>query len=163
MTKSKYSDIISDGGLDPRNIRGRTKEETTPEYSIEQGEVVVTKDPYGNIVAVTRQDQDGRILKVIAESSSNFMADVIVELVANCIAVTISANPDIGTYFDLNLDAKSHLYVFHRDGKWWVDLRYNEQYEVDSISDIRYFANYGMHGRDYINPNWKRYLDKNGH
>lgn len=35
----------------------------------EQGEIVVTKTPDGQIVAVTRQDEEGRILKVIAEST----------------------------------------------------------------------------------------------
>jgi hypothetical protein len=34
------------------------------------GDVVVTKAPDGQIVAVTRQDEEGRILSVIAESSS---------------------------------------------------------------------------------------------
>ncbi len=35
----------------------------------EQGEVVVTKNEAGQIVCVTRQDDEGRILKVISESS----------------------------------------------------------------------------------------------
>lgn len=34
-----------------------------------QGEIVVTKTPDGQIVAVTRQDEEGQILKVIAESA----------------------------------------------------------------------------------------------
>ena len=34
-----------------------------------QGEVVVTKDDAGQIVAVTRQDAEGRILSVVAESA----------------------------------------------------------------------------------------------
>ena len=45
----------------------------TPVYAAPQpaqpvGEVVVTKDEHGRIVAVTRQDHEGRILKVIAIS-----------------------------------------------------------------------------------------------
>jgi hypothetical protein len=32
-----------------------------------EGEVVVTRDESGNIVAVTRQDDEGQILSVIAE------------------------------------------------------------------------------------------------
>jgi hypothetical protein len=35
------------------------------------GEVVVTRHPDGRIVAVTRQDADGRILSVIAKSSDS--------------------------------------------------------------------------------------------
>jgi hypothetical protein len=35
----------------------------------EQGEIVVSKNPLGQIVAVTRQDEDGRILKVIDTSA----------------------------------------------------------------------------------------------
>lgn len=37
---------------------------------LKHGEVVVTKNEAGQIVAVTRQDDDGKILSVIAESSS---------------------------------------------------------------------------------------------
>jgi len=42
----------------------------------EQGEVVVTKNPDGQIVAVTRQDEDGRILKVIDTSAKPEQAPV---------------------------------------------------------------------------------------
>lgn len=35
------------------------------------GEVVITKNEHGNIVAVTRQDDDGRVLEVIAESDTS--------------------------------------------------------------------------------------------
>lgn len=35
-----------------------------------EGEIVVTKNQTGQIVAVTRQDEEGRILKVIAESAA---------------------------------------------------------------------------------------------
>lgn len=63
------------------NVTGMGEEylETAPAYasrlirallaSQPQGEVVVTKHPDGRIVAVTRQDEEGRILKVIAEAS----------------------------------------------------------------------------------------------
>jgi hypothetical protein len=34
-----------------------------------EGDIVVTKTPDGQIVAVTRQDDEGRILSVIAEST----------------------------------------------------------------------------------------------
>jgi hypothetical protein len=57
MTESKWSDgPISDGSMDPRN-------------KFDRGEVVVTFNMQGQIVAVTRQDQEGRILSVIAESA----------------------------------------------------------------------------------------------
>ena len=41
---------------------------TAPQPAEPVGEVVVTKDEHGRIVAVTRQDREGRILKVIAIS-----------------------------------------------------------------------------------------------
>jgi hypothetical protein len=41
----------------------------------EMGDVVVTKTEAGQIVAVTRQDAEGRILKVIAESASGVRVD----------------------------------------------------------------------------------------
>jgi hypothetical protein len=37
--------------------------------AIKQGEIVVTKDDSGAIVCVTRQDEEGQILSVIAEST----------------------------------------------------------------------------------------------
>lgn len=39
-------------------------------YRKRKGEVVVTKTPEGEIIAVTRQDDEGRILSVIAEADS---------------------------------------------------------------------------------------------
>jgi len=42
---------------------------TDPAPSRQEGEIVVTKHEAGQIIAVTRQDKEGRILKVIAESS----------------------------------------------------------------------------------------------
>lgn len=38
------------------------------EASAQQGEIVITKNEAGQIVAVTRQDEEGRILDVIAEA-----------------------------------------------------------------------------------------------
>lgn len=40
------------------------------EASTQRGEVVVTKTEAGQIIAVTRQDEEGRILEVIAEAST---------------------------------------------------------------------------------------------
>jgi hypothetical protein len=76
---------ISDGGMDPRNKPEQEidypPECTTPEMElayaagwwkaleVKRNEMVVTKNHQGQIVAVTRQDEEGRILSVIAESS----------------------------------------------------------------------------------------------
>lgn len=38
-------------------------------HGVTEGDVVVTKNPDGQIVAVTRQDDEGRILKIIAQST----------------------------------------------------------------------------------------------
>lgn len=52
----------------------------TPKQPIgEIGEVVVTKDKLGNIVSVTRQDAEGRILSVIAESEGISKSRVLAE------------------------------------------------------------------------------------
>lgn len=52
-----------------------------PSMTSKTGDVVVTKDHKGNILSVTRQDQDGKILSVIAESGITI--DTIMSLVDN--------------------------------------------------------------------------------
>ena len=42
------------------------------QYGSRAGDVVVTRDEAGRIVAVTRQDKDGQILSVIAESAQHY-------------------------------------------------------------------------------------------
>lgn len=47
-------------------IRG-LEEYLVPDHPHTRGEVVVTKDEQGDIVAVTRQDSEGKVLEIIAE------------------------------------------------------------------------------------------------
>lgn len=55
-----------------------------------QGEVTITKDPQGRIVAVTRTDSEGRILEVLAESApGTLLQDACREL-----SVALSNTPD---------------------------------------------------------------------
>lgn len=52
--------------LRARIIRG-LEEYLVPDHPHTRGEVVVTKDEQGDIVSVTRQDSEGRVLEIIAE------------------------------------------------------------------------------------------------
>jgi len=61
-----------------------------------QGEVVVTKNEAGQIVSVTRQDSEGKILKVIAASSSAApVPEVVIDAIRSC---------EIGGYVDIDGD-----------------------------------------------------------
>jgi hypothetical protein len=82
------------------------------------------------------------------------------ELVAAGIDITISRSIKHGVYFDLNLRAKSHMFLFKREtGQWFVAMRYDEEFPVNDIEDLKSLAVHGMHGRDLINYNWERFLE----
>lgn len=80
------------------------------------------------------------------------------DLVDAGIEVTLKKNDTLGYYLDLNLRAKSHMYLFDKDGKWYVAMRYDEVYEVEDLYDLKYQARRGMHGRDFIDYNWAKFL-----
>lgn len=91
-----------------------------------------------------------------------YVPDWIDDLVAADIPVTIERNEDLGIYFNLNLESKSHLYLYSKDGKWYVDMRYKEAFEIENFEDILNAAKHGMHGRDFINYYWAELLVKEG-
>lgn len=88
------------------------------------------------------------------------MNPIVKELVMNGIHVTIikDKNKEEGFYYDLNLLAKSHMYLYKKDEKIYIDMRYDETYQVENIDDVCYYALRGMHGRDYINLSWYELL-----
>jgi hypothetical protein len=58
-------------------------------------------------------------------------------------------------YWDLNLGAKSHMYLYERgNGNYFVDMRYGETHAVSCVKDLVCLAQHGMHGRDYIDMKW---------
>ena len=82
------------------------------------------------------------------------------ELVNAGIDITISRNGKLGIYFDLNLRAKSHMYLYKRGlGQWFVSMRYDEEFPVDDVEDLKRLAVHGMHGRDFIDSNWAEFLE----
>lgn len=88
---------------------------------------------------------------------SNF-PDFLKELVEAGIDITISKNDRLGFYFDLNLQAKSHMYLYADGDSWFVDMRYDEVFEVSDADDLKRLARHGMHGRDYVNSAWAEFM-----
>lgn len=84
--------------------------------------------------------------------------DFVEELVLAGIEVTISKDSNQEIYFDLNLNAKSHMHLYKTADGYMVKMRYGEEYTVEDINDLRYYARQGMHGRDFINPAWGEFL-----
>lgn len=80
------------------------------------------------------------------------------DLINAGIEITILKNDSLGVHFDLNLRAKSHMYLFKRDDKWFVEMRYDEEFEVEDVDDLKRLAEHGKHGRDFINPAWAEFL-----
>ena len=83
------------------------------------------------------------------------------ELVDAGIHVTISKDQKFGYYYDLNLEAKSHMYLYARGDTWRVAMRYDNDYELDledPIGDLKSYARSGMYGRDYIHCAWAEFL-----
>lgn len=78
------------------------------------------------------------------------------------IPVTIDKNDKLGIYFNLNLESKSHLYLFEREGEWYADMRYGEEYHIESWEDLMRAAKGGMHGRDFIHYAWEALLIEEG-
>lgn len=82
------------------------------------------------------------------------------KLVDNGIEISIKRDERLGVYLDLHLEAKSHLYLFVKDGKCFADMRYNKCEEIEGFSDLTFAALSGMHGREYINARWKNILSE---
>ena len=80
------------------------------------------------------------------------------DLIDAGIEVSISKNDKFGYYFDLNLQAKSHMYLYEKPEGWFVNMRYEETYKIESTDDLKREALYGMHERDYINPFWAEFI-----
>ena len=89
--------------------------------------------------------------------------DFLPELIEAGIGIVISKDPKLGFYFDLNLQAKSHMYLYldFDTDTWRVAMRYDKDYAVDRedpIGDLKSYAREGMCGRDYINDAWAEFL-----
>lgn len=91
------------------------------------------------------------------------LPDFIVTLIEEGIQVTICFDKKWGVYYNLNLESKSHLYVYQKDGQWFADMRYNTTLPINDVENIYSAAKAGMHGRDFINADWERVLIKHGH
>lgn len=88
--------------------------------------------------------------------------DYVERLVDAGIPVTIDKNDDLGIYFDLNLQSKSHMWLYETGGSWFVAMRYNEVVSIEDWSDLMWAAKGGMHGRDFIHYKWEELLVKEG-
>jgi len=91
-----------------------------------------------------------------------YIPDWIDDLVEANIPVTIEKSEKLGVYFNLNLEAKSHMYLYSKNGGWFVDMRYDTTIEIESFEDILYAAKTGMFYRDFINCHWAELLVKEG-
>lgn len=84
--------------------------------------------------------------------------DFIQEAITGGIRVTIERNDDYGIQFDMNLMAKSHMYIVYEDGSWYALMRYDEKHHVEDVADLKRLARHGMHGREFISADWAEYL-----
>ncbi len=87
------------------------------------------------------------------------MPEFLEELVDANIDITIQKNEKLGLYFDLNLRAKSHMYLYKKDNQWRVAMRYDEDHVVEDADDLKILARHGMHGRDFIDSDWAEFIN----
>lgn len=80
--------------------------------------------------------------------------DLVYELVNHNIEVTICKNDELGIYYDLNLRAKSHMWLYEKDERFYVHMRYGVIEEVGDVRDLCFQAVRCMHGRTFIDPQW---------
>lgn len=80
------------------------------------------------------------------------------EAIRSGIKPTVSYNEKNGIVFDMNLMAKSHMYLIQEDGNWYAHMRYDEVHLVEDTDDLKRLAKHGMHGRDFISADWAEFL-----
>lgn len=90
---------------------------------------------------------------------NTLIESLITELVDAGISCTLSKHAILGYKWDLNTMAKSHVWLFSRDGKIFADMRYDEQFEITDMDDLKICVRRAMHGRDFINYDWSKFLD----
>jgi hypothetical protein len=84
--------------------------------------------------------------------------DFIEAAIRGGIRPTISYNEKQGIVFDMNLMSKSHMHLYERDGQWYAGMRYDEEFDVYDVEDLKRLARHGMHGRDFISADWAEFL-----
>lgn len=84
----------------------------------------------------------------------------IVDAIAGGVRVTIERDDVYGIRFDMNLMAKSHMYIVYKEDKksWWALMRYDEEHQISDVEELKWAARHGMHGRDFISAEWAEYL-----
>jgi hypothetical protein len=84
--------------------------------------------------------------------------DFIQEAILGGINVTVMRHALYGICFDMNLMAKSHMHIVQKNDKWYALMRYDEEFEVEDIDDLKRLAEHGKHGRDFISADWAEFL-----
>ncbi len=88
------------------------------------------------------------------------LPDFIQEAILGGIRVTIERDIEYGIRFDMNLMAKSHMYIVYKVDKasWWALMRYDEEHQISDVEELKWAARHGMHGRDFISADWAEFL-----
>lgn len=86
--------------------------------------------------------------------------DFVEDAIANGIRVTIERDADYGIHLDMNLMAKSHMYLVYKPQfeSWYARMRYDEEHQISDVGELKWAARHGMHGRDFIDSAWAEYL-----
>jgi hypothetical protein len=80
------------------------------------------------------------------------------EAIEGGIDVTIQHHDCYGYQLDMNLEAKSHLYIVKDCDAWYALMRYDERHQISDVEELKWAARHGMHGREYINAKWAEFL-----
>lgn len=88
--------------------------------------------------------------------------DIIDRLLNEGIEITLK-KIDGNVWYDLNTGMKSHLWIAPAtNGEFKFSTRYSEGVEELDINQLLHLARHCLHGRDYMNGNWQRLLEKEG-
>lgn len=82
------------------------------------------------------------------------------DAIDNGIRVTIERDDVYGFRLDMNLMAKSHMHLVYKAHfqSWYALMRYDEEYQISDVDELKSAARHGMHGRDFIDSAWAEYL-----
>jgi hypothetical protein len=78
------------------------------------------------------------------------------------VEVTLFLNKGV-VYYNLNTGAKSHMHLFEVDGKYYVDMRYDEIHEVSDFEQLVSLCAHAMHGQTYVSNAWRKVLTDRGY
>jgi hypothetical protein len=50
------------------------------------------------------------------------------------------------------------MYIVRDGDAWYALMRYNEKHQISDVDELKWAAQHGMHGHDFISTEWAEFL-----